>query len=176
MIYIGKKNTTKIYSIILYFLRFIGVIIYSARWNHFWQFNKTLALILSYIYSCINPFALYFLSSTFRHFYKRYLFFWTNTSCCCCSSSKNHHVNNKQRRRTGEAITVSEYTRRSSANNVPTIYYDLNRMKNSNIYQQQQQQQQSPIRMQLYTHSDRTSTGSVTQLNGSAGQSAVSAN
>ncbi len=154
------------------FFRFIGVIIYSARWNHFWQFNKTLALILSYIYSCINPFALYFLSSTFRHFYKRYLFFWTNTSCCC-SSSKNHHVNNKQRRRTGEPITVSEYTRRSSANNVPTIYYDLNRMKNSNIYQQQQQ---SPIRMQLYTHSDRTSTGSGTQLNGSAGQSAVNAN
>jgi len=171
MIYIGKKNTTKIYSIILYFLRFIGVIIYSARWNHFWQFNKTLALILSYIYSCINPFALYFLSSTFRHFYKRYLFFWTNTSCCC-SSSKSHHVNNKQQRRTGEANTISEYTRRSSANNVTTIYCDLNRMKTPNIYQQQQ----SPIRMQRYTHSDRTSTGSGTQLNGTAGQSAVSAN
>ncbi|CAF5226969.1 unnamed protein product, partial [Rotaria magnacalcarata] len=37
---------------------FIGVLVYSAPWNHYWQFNKTLALIFSYTYSCINPFAL----------------------------------------------------------------------------------------------------------------------
>ncbi len=143
-------------------LRFIGVIVYTARWNHFWQFNKTLALILSYIYSCINPFALYFLSSTFRHFYKRYLFFWTNTSSCC---SKSRGFNINQRRRTGETTTVSDYQRRSSANNVTSIYYDLNRMKNPNSYQH------SPIRMQRYMASDGTSTESGTLLNGTTGQS-----
>ena len=119
---------------------------------------------MSYVYSCINPFALYFLSSTFRHFYKRYLFFWTNTSCC---SSKRHPVNHTERRRTGELGTVSEYQHRSSANNGSTVYYDSNRMKNSNFYQQQQ----SPIRIHRYMASDGTSTESGTQLNGTAGQS-----
>ncbi|CAF4487575.1 unnamed protein product, partial [Didymodactylos carnosus] len=69
---------------------YIGVIVYHSKWNYFWHINKTAALLLSYIYSCINPFALYFLSSTFRHFYKRYLFFWTNISCIyyCCGKKK----------------------------------------------------------------------------------------
>ena len=146
------------------FLRFIGVILYSANWNHFWQFNKTLALILSYIYSCINPFALYFLSSTFRHFYKRYLFFWTNTSCCC--GSKKHRMSQIERRRLGETATVSEYTRRSSANNA-TIYYDLNRMRNPTLYQQTQ----SPLRVQRYTTPDGPSSEHGTQLNGTVYQS-----
>ena len=71
-----------------------------------------------------------------------------------------------QRRRTGETTTVSDYQRRSSANNVTTIYYDLNRMKNPNFINQQ-----SPIRMQRYMASDGTSTESGTQLNGTTGQS-----
>jgi hypothetical protein len=148
------------------FLRFIGVIVYSARWNYFWQFNKTLALIFSYVYSCINPFALYFLSSTFRHFYKRYLFFWTNTSCCC---SKRRLVNDKQRRRTGETGTASDGAPRSSTNNITAIYYDLNRMKTSNS----QQQQPSPLRMHRYVNSDRISTESATQVNGNVGHSPI---
>ncbi|CAF1006132.1 unnamed protein product, partial [Didymodactylos carnosus] len=70
---------------------YIGVIIYHSKWNYFWHINKTTALLLSYIYSCINPFALYFLSSTFRHFYNRYLFFWTNISCMhnCCYKNED---------------------------------------------------------------------------------------
>ncbi len=132
------------------------MIVYSSHWNHFWQFNKTLALILSYIYSCINPFALYFLSSTFRHFYKRYLFFWTNTSCCY--SNGDDQVKNSQRRRTGEVTTLTEYTRRSSTNNMSTIYYDLNRMKNSNF----NSIHSNSIKMQRYTASDATLTGSGT--------------
>jgi hypothetical protein len=47
-------------------------------------------------------------------------------------------------------------------------------MKNSNIYQQQQ----SPIRMQRYmtSTSDRTSSESATQVNGTAGHSTVNTN
>lgn len=116
---------------------------------------------------------MYFLSSTFRHFYKRYLFFWAHKPCCCRCSLKRYHVNSTQRRRTGENVTVTEYTRRSSANNVTTIYYDLNRIKNSNNYQQQTQ---SPIRMHRCTHSDRTSTEIGTHTNGTAGQSPVNTN
>jgi hypothetical protein len=44
-------------------------------------------------------------------------------------------------------------------------------MKNSNIYQKPQ----SPIRMQRYIPSDRTSTESGTQIDGAVGQSAVNA-
>ncbi|CAF1089660.1 unnamed protein product [Rotaria magnacalcarata] len=112
---------------------FIGVLVYARKWNHFWQTNKTLALILTYIYSCINPFALYFLSSTFRHFYKRYLCFWSNKTCC----SQRNLIEHKQRRRTQELMTTSETKRCSSVNNTTTtVYYDLNRIKTSNFSQQ----------------------------------------
>lgn len=140
------------------FFRFIGVILYSASWNHFWQLNKTLALVLSYTYSCINPFALYFLSSTFRHFYKRYLFFWTNTTWLCCS--KKHQNNHIERRRTGETVTVSESIRRSSTNNTTSVYYDLNRIKTPMSYQRTQNSR----RTQRNLASDGTSTESGTQL------------
>jgi len=147
------------------FHRYIGVIVYSASWNHFWQFNKTLALILSYVYSCINPFALYFLSSTFRHFYKHYLFFWTSTSCC---SSKRHLDDRIQRRRTGELGTFSECQPRSSANNFTTVVHDSNRTRNSTFCQPQ-----SPVKTHRCMTSDGTSAESGTLLNGTVNQSAV---
>jgi len=118
-------------SYLFIYFRFIGVLVYSSNWNHFWQINKTLALVLTYIYSCINPFALYFLSSTFRHFYKRYLCFWTNTTCC----SKRHLT---IRRCTQESTTHNDYRRSSSANNtITTNYYDLKRLKAPTYFQQQ---------------------------------------
>ena len=106
--------------------RFIGVIVYSARWNHFWQFNKTVALILSYVYSCINPFALYFLSSTFRHFYNRYIFFWKSDSCFCLPKSLDHSIHGP---RFGDTMTFSEGIRRSSANNISMTATELNRYR-----------------------------------------------
>jgi hypothetical protein len=110
----------------LHFLRFIGVLVYSSNWNHFWQINKTLALVLTYIYCCINPFALYFLSSTFRHFYKRYLCFWRNINCC----PKAYLTT---RRHTRESALINDYRRRSSGSNTAsTVYYDLNRIKHPN--------------------------------------------
>ncbi len=120
---------------------------------------------MSYVYSCINPFALYFLSSTFRHFYKHYLFFWTSTSCC---NSKRHLVDRTQRRRTGELGTFSECQPRSSANNFTNVGHDLNRRRNSNLYQPQ-----SPVRKHRCMTYDGTSAESGTPLNGTFSQSAV---
>jgi hypothetical protein len=95
------------------------VLVYSSSWNNYWQINKTIALTLTYIYSCINPFALYFLSSTFRHFYKRYL-------CFCVH---RHTIKHQQRRPTRDLTSSHQY--RSSLTNTPTttVYYDLNRVK-----------------------------------------------
>ena len=114
--------------------RFIGVIVYSAQWNHFWQFNKTLALILSYVYSCINPFALYILSSTFRHFYKRYLFFWTYEYCCTSNNALNRIT---RARRARETLTFSDCPGRFSVNNVSSMFSDLNRLKAPTYFQHQ---------------------------------------
>lgn len=49
-----------------------------GHYNMFWHVFKIVAFCLSYINSCINPLALYFLSRQFRRYYNRYL-------CCCCS-------------------------------------------------------------------------------------------
>ncbi|XP_069128562.1 neuropeptide CCHamide-1 receptor-like [Argopecten irradians] len=45
--------------------------------NTFWIWFKLIGFCLTYVYSCINPYALYFLSSQFRKYYNRYLF-----RCC----------------------------------------------------------------------------------------------
>jgi len=42
----------------------------------FWHVFKILAFCLSFINSCVNPLALYFLSRQFRRYYDRYLFCW----------------------------------------------------------------------------------------------------
>jgi hypothetical protein len=120
----------EIHIVFVYF-RFIGVLVYSSHWNHFWQINKTLALVLTYAYACINPIALYFLSSTFRHFYKRYLCFWTNTTCC----SKRYLT---ARRRTQDSATPNDHQHSSSGDNTTTtIYFELNRIKTPNYFRQQ---------------------------------------
>lgn len=118
------------------FYWFVGVLVYASPWNHFWQINKTLAMVLTYVYSCINPIALYFLSSTFRHFYKRYLCFWTHTNCC----SKAFLIG-RRRRRTRESVSINDFRRRSSGgggggggggHTITTIYFDVNRIKYPN--------------------------------------------
>lgn len=134
--------------------RFIGVIIYSGRWNHFWQFNKTVALTLSYIYSCINPFALYFLSSTFRHFYKRYLFFWTKGSCC---RPKNSNYASGQSRRTLDGVTFSDCPRRTSVNNGSMLFIDLMKIRSSSLG--------SNNNTLIKTSPNRTSTGNGSPIN-----------
>lgn len=51
------------------------------EYNMFWHVFKITSFCLTYIYSCVNPYALYFLSSQFRKYYNRYLF-------CCCPKFK----------------------------------------------------------------------------------------
>ncbi|WAR08912.1 CCH1R-like protein [Mya arenaria] len=53
----------------------------EPEYNMFWHVLKITLVCLTYIYSCVNPYALYLLSSKFRKYYNRYLF------CCCRKSS-----------------------------------------------------------------------------------------
>lgn len=48
-----------------------------SGFNDFWIWFKVFGFCLTYVYSCVNPYALYFLSSQFRKYYNRYLF-----RCC----------------------------------------------------------------------------------------------
>ncbi|XP_033741715.1 neuropeptide CCHamide-1 receptor-like [Pecten maximus] len=49
----------------------------TSDFSEFWVWFKLLGFCLTYVYSCVNPYALYFLSSQFRKYYNRYLF-----RCC----------------------------------------------------------------------------------------------
>ena len=56
-------------------------------YNLFWHVFKIIGFCMSFINSCINPLALYFLSKQFRLYYNRYLF-------CCCN--RNIRKNGKE--------------------------------------------------------------------------------
>ena len=56
----------------------------SAMYNMFWHVLKITAFCLTYIYSSVNPFVLYFLSSQFRKHFNRYLF--------CSSKNANNEA------------------------------------------------------------------------------------
>lgn len=71
-----------------------------ATYNDFWHIFKVTGFCLQFINSCVNPFALYFLSGQFRKYYNRYLF-------CCCrrvryssleSTSAMHSLHSTNRR------------------------------------------------------------------------------
>ncbi|OWF44383.1 neuropeptide CCHamide-1 receptor-like [Mizuhopecten yessoensis] len=49
----------------------------TSDFSDFWVWFKLFGFCLTYVYSCVNPYALYFLSSQFRKYYNRYLF-----RCC----------------------------------------------------------------------------------------------
>jgi gastrin-releasing peptide receptor len=46
----------------------------------FIHYFKIIGFCLSFINSCVNPLALYFLSHQFRRYYNRYLFCWCRPS------------------------------------------------------------------------------------------------
>ena len=54
-----------------------------GTFNMFWHVFKIMGFCLSFINSCVNPLALYFLSRQFRRYYDRYL-------CCCCRRDRGH--------------------------------------------------------------------------------------
>ncbi|KFM78411.1 [Phe13]-bombesin receptor, partial [Stegodyphus mimosarum] len=50
----------------------------NAHYNSFWHSWKIMGYVMTFANSCLNPIALYLISSVFRNYFKRYLF------CCCC--------------------------------------------------------------------------------------------
>ena len=52
-----------------------------GQFNLFWHIFKIIGFCMSFINSCVNPLALYFLSKQFRRYYNRYLF-------CCCTEDR----------------------------------------------------------------------------------------
>ncbi|KAI5700314.1 hypothetical protein M8J77_000419 [Diaphorina citri] len=55
------------------------------NYDNFWHFLRITGFCLSFINSCINPIALYFISGVFRKHFNRYLF------CCCTSRRQLQH-------------------------------------------------------------------------------------
>lgn len=53
----------------------------QPHYNMFWHVLQIVSYCLMFVYSCVNPYALWFLSSQFRKYYNRYLF-------CCCPKFK----------------------------------------------------------------------------------------
>lgn len=54
---------------------------WHPEYNLGWHILQMTSFCLKFIYSCVNPYALWFLSSQFRKYYNRYLF-------CCCQKFK----------------------------------------------------------------------------------------
>jgi gastrin-releasing peptide receptor len=78
--------------VICWLPRHISILAYyhsDAEFNMFWHVLKITSYCLTYIYSCVNPYALYFLSSQFRKYYNRYLF-------CCCPKFKYRSLGAEQ--------------------------------------------------------------------------------
>ncbi|XP_046409409.1 neuropeptide CCHamide-1 receptor isoform X1 [Neodiprion virginianus] len=61
-------------------------------YNAFWHAFRILGFCLSFMNSCINPIALYFVSGTFRKYFNRYLL------CCCVSAERRSSVSSSRRR------------------------------------------------------------------------------
>ncbi|XP_013777242.1 neuropeptide CCHamide-1 receptor-like [Limulus polyphemus] len=71
---------------------------YSDSWNaynDFWHAWKIVGYVLTFANSCLNPVALYCVSSVFRNYFQRYLF-------CCC-----HSVVHRQRTLTNRTTYTS---------------------------------------------------------------------
>lgn len=78
--------------VICWLPRHISILIHfytDVEFNMFWHVFKITSFCLTYIYSCVNPYALYFLSSQFRKYYNRYLF-------CCCPKFKYRSLGAEQ--------------------------------------------------------------------------------
>ena len=78
--------------VICWLPRHISILVHfqtEVEYNMFWHVLKITSYCLTYIYSCVNPYALYFLSSQFRKYYNRYLF-------CCCPKFKYRSLGAEQ--------------------------------------------------------------------------------
>lgn len=62
---------------------------FNPEYNMGWHVLQMTSFCLMFIYSCVNPYALWFLSSQFRKYYNRYLF-------CCCPKFKYRSLAGEQ--------------------------------------------------------------------------------
>ncbi|KAI8773042.1 neuromedin-B receptor [Biomphalaria glabrata] len=105
--------------VIIFIICWLPRHIYLILWNYmnheydeFWHVLKILTFCLTFINSCVNPFALYFLSGQFRKYYNRYLF------CCCqrvrydslepTSTMHNLHSTSRRQSLTNTSIVHSQ--------------------------------------------------------------------
>lgn len=82
----------------------------SDPYDGFWHAFKISAFCLQFINSCVNPFALYFLSRQFRKYYNRYLF-------CCCSRVRYRNLEQSSSLHNMQGIT-----RRTSPTNTSLVH------------------------------------------------------
>ncbi|CAL1542290.1 unnamed protein product [Lymnaea stagnalis] len=82
----------------------------GSQFNDFWHVFKIGGFCLTFINSCVNPFALYFLSGQFRKYYNRYLF-------CCC-----RRVRYTSLEPTSTMHNLHSTTRRVSATNTSIVH------------------------------------------------------
>lgn len=80
----------------------------TAEYNDFWHGFQILGYCLVFVNSCINPFALYFLSGQFRKHYNRYLF-------CCLPISRYRNLD------TSTTMHYFQSTRRGSSTNTTMV-------------------------------------------------------
>ena len=87
--------------------------------NLFWYVFKFLSFCLAFANSCVNPFALYFLSKQFRRYYNKYLF------CCCVRGPGSdpggdtyqttlYHFNNAASRPTNSVTMMTAVTSKTA--------------------------------------------------------------
>ncbi|XP_015928230.1 neuropeptide CCHamide-1 receptor-like [Parasteatoda tepidariorum] len=87
------RSRTKVAKIVLNFVVIFAVCFFPSHifliwyyfdenpndhYNEYWHCFKIIGYVLTFANSCLNPIALYFISSVFRNYFKRYLF------CCFC--------------------------------------------------------------------------------------------
>ncbi|XP_054721735.1 neuropeptide CCHamide-1 receptor-like [Uloborus diversus] len=87
------KSRTKVAKIVLAFVLIFAVCFFPSHvfliwyyfdsnsnyhYNQYWHSWKIMGYVLTFANSCLNPIALYLISSVFRNYFKKYLF------CCCC--------------------------------------------------------------------------------------------
>jgi hypothetical protein len=64
----------------------------QKNYNHYWNSLKIVGFVFAYTNSCVNPVALYFISTNFRKYFDRLLF-------SCCRSAENRSVDDETRPR-----------------------------------------------------------------------------
>lgn len=112
-----KKVARVVLSFVIIFIvcwlpRHIFVLWYyidSSHYDDVWHTFKIVGFCLQFINSCVNPFALYFLSGQFRKYYNRYLF------CCCRTRYSSLEP-------TSTMHNLHSTTRRASPTNVSLLH------------------------------------------------------